>query len=51
MPKLLTKTLQLPHCEITDYNILDMSPEEFALARRNGFGASDSSVILGLQNK
>ncbi len=29
-------------------NILEMSQEDYALARRKGFGASDSSVILGV---
>lgn len=51
MPKLFTKTLQLPHCEIAHNNILDISNEQFAMLRRDGFGASDSSVILGLQSK
>lgn len=30
-------------------NILDLSEEEYALARRNGLGASDASVFLGVQ--
>lgn len=32
-------------------NILELSEEEYALARRNGFGASDASVYLNLQSQ
>lgn len=44
-------TLSLPLCEVAIENILDLSPEEFTNSRRNGIGASDTSVILGLQSK
>ena len=32
-------------------NILELSDEEYALARRNGLGASDASVYLNLQSQ
>lgn len=41
------KDLILLNCDIAIPNISELSDEEFANARRNGIGASDSSVILG----
>ena len=38
----------LENCRIDIPNAATLSPEEFALARRNGVGASDSAAILGL---
>lgn len=51
MPNVQSDTLHLPLCEIAVPNILELSAEEFTNCRRNGIGASDTSVILGLQGK
>lgn len=37
--------------EVAQRNVASLPEEQFALARRQGFGASDASVYLGLQNK
>lgn len=44
-------SLHLPKCEVAEYNVGVLSPEEFTAVRRNGIGASDTSVILGLMTK
>jgi len=41
----------LEHCTIAIENIGDLNEEGFAMARRNGVGASDSSAILGTMPK
>lgn len=41
----------LNRCTIAQENICDLSEEGFALARRDGVGASDSSAILGTMSK
>ena len=39
------------HCVIDIKDITAMSEEQFAMARRNGIGASDSSAVLGTMDK
>ena len=35
-------------CQVSIQNVAALSPEEFTKSRRNGIGASDSAVLLGL---
>lgn len=42
---------KLKNCNIYAENIDQLTPEEFTLLRRNTLGASDASVILGLQSQ
>lgn len=51
MPTVQTTSLHLPLCEIAIAGALDLTPEEFTNSRRQGIGASDTSVILGFQAK
>ena len=51
MPTVQTASLPLPLCDIAIAGALDLTPEEFTNSRRQGIGASDTSVILGLQAK
>lgn len=44
-------TLDFPNLEIAFENASQLDPNEFTQIRRSGIGASDASVILGLQNK
>lgn len=41
----------LKHLEVVCDNAATLSPEEFTLIRKNGLGASDASIYLGLMNK
>ena len=41
----------LPRCEIAYEHVDLLNEEEFALIRRNGIGASDTSAILGAMDK
>lgn len=41
----------LENCNVDVANVIDLSEEEFAMARRNGVGASDTAAILGLMEK
>ena len=40
--------IEAPRLNILVENISDLSDEEYALARRKGLGASDSSILLGV---
>ncbi len=41
----------LPNAKVLVPNVSALSEDEYALARRQGLGASDASVFLGLQSK
>ena len=43
--------LIMQHCDVFKENVTDLTPQEFTNIRRDTIGASDSSVILGLQSK
>jgi hypothetical protein len=38
----------IPHMQVQVKDIGQLPPEEFALARRNGFGGSDTGILLGV---
>lgn len=49
--KLMLEQHILQYCDIVHPNASQLSPEEFTNLRRCGIGASDASILLGLQAK